>query len=127
MALAAELLQDDRGMHGVPALSPQRLGGLPEIGDARHSKRSSDETFGILMASFSKHANSDTKMPQSGRPKMKLVTSAADHVSGKVFKKSLRSQQNSSSSALRMLAQSVVTLPEHNIAHTTLRATDVTP
>ena len=27
-------------MHGMPALSPQRLGG-----DARHSKRSSDETF----------------------------------------------------------------------------------
>ena len=113
-------------MHGVPALSPQRLGGLPEIGDARHSKRSSDETFGILRASFSKHANSDTKMPQSGRPKMKLVTSAADHVSGKVFKKSLRSQQNSSSSALRMLAQSVEAHPEDSIANTTWRGRDIT-
>ena len=41
------------------------------------------------MASFSKHANSDTKMPQSGRPKMKLETSAADHVSGKVYNNSL--------------------------------------
>ena len=28
--MAAELPQDDRGMHGVPALTPQRLGGLPE-------------------------------------------------------------------------------------------------
>ena len=76
--------------------------------------------------SFHKHANNETNMPQSGRPKMKLEMSAADHFSSNVARNSLWSQHTSRSSSLLMVCQSTEARPDATSAITTLRQTNVT-